>query len=247
VEVAALYDVHGNLPALEAVLSEVRAVGVDAVVVGGDFVWGPWPREVVEVLRGVDGVRFIRGNADREVATHPPDDLDGVTAEVTAWVAGRLTDADKEWLMGLPPSFATEIDGVGDVLFCHGSPRSDEEMMTSLSPETRLAAAVDGVPQRTVVCGHTHMQFRRVVGEHEVVNAGSVGMPYEGRPGAHWALFGPEVDLRRTTYDVEAAARAMRQTGCPHVEEVFVETILRPLSSEEAAREFEAIARTKTY
>jgi putative phosphoesterase len=244
--IAALYDVHGNLPALEAVLRDVRAESVDVVVVGGDVVWGPWPGEVLELLRGIEGVRFIRGNADREVATSSGD-LEGATGEVTAWVADHLSAEQKEWLLALPPDFAGEVDGLGDVLFCHGSPRSDEEMMTRLSPLTRLEAALHGVAQRTVVCGHTHTQFRRPVGDHEVVNAGSVGMPYEGRPGAFWALLGPGVDLRRTDYDVDAAARAMEETGCPHVREVFVDTILRPLSPEDAAREFEEIAARRSY
>jgi predicted phosphodiesterase len=246
VRVAALYDVHGNLPALEAVLREVRAESVDLVLVGGDVVWGPWPGEVLELLHGLEDVAFIRGNADREVATSDTT-VGSVTDEVTAWVADRLSSEQKEWLVALPETLVSSVDGVGDVLFCHGSPRSDEEMLTRLSPLERLEAALEGVAPRTVACGHTHMQFRREVGDREVVNAGSIGMPYEDRPGAYWALFGPGVALRRTEYDIEATVGAMQATECPHVGEVFVDTLLRPPSPEEAAREFEAIARSKTY
>lgn len=183
--VAALYDVHGNVAALEAVLAEVDALGVDAVVSGGDLVSGPFPGECLALLRERQAL-FLRGNADREALAF---------AEVVA---------------GWPLSVELDVDPLGRVLFCHGSPRDDEEILTRISPEERVAAALAGVEAPVVVCGHTHVQFDRRVAGRRLVNPGSVGMPYEGRRGAFWALLGPDVELRRTGYDVEAAARAIR-------------------------------------
>jgi putative phosphoesterase len=196
VRVAALYDIHGNLPALNAVLGDVDA---DVILVGGDVVAGPWPAETLERLRGLDGdVRFIRGNADRELVERtegraPP--------ELLEFVRERLSDDALALLSSLPLTETIEIDGLGAVLFCHATPRSDEEIFTRISPDERWRAALDGVHADVVVCGHTHIQFDRVVGEIRLVNAGSIGMPYEHEQGAYWALLGPDVELRRTAYE----------------------------------------------
>jgi putative phosphoesterase len=189
--VAALYDIHGNLPALEAVLAEVDA---DVIVIGGDFVAGPWPSETLERLRGLDGdVRFIRGNADREVVQEEP----GLAPpEMMEFVRERLTDEQLAFLRSLP---LTET--IGRTLFCHATPRNDEEIFTRDSSDDRWAEALDGVDADVVVCGHTHVQFDRRVGAVRLVNAGSIGMPYENEPGAYWALVGDDVDLRRTAYE----------------------------------------------
>jgi putative phosphoesterase len=189
--IAALYDVHGNLPALEAVLAEVAA---DAIVVGGDFVAGPWPAETLERLRGLDGdVRFIRGNADREVYEEGPG---MAPPEVMEFVRERLSPEDVDFLRTLP---LTET--IGRTLFCHATPRNDEEIFTRASPAERWGAALAGVDADVVVCGHTHVQFDRRIGDVRLVNAGSVGMPYEDEPGAYWALLdGADIELRRTEY-----------------------------------------------
>ena len=189
--VAALYDIHGNLAALDAVLAEVDA---DVVVVGGDFVLGPWPQETYERLRSLEGdVRFIRGNADREVV----DDAPGLAPpELTAFVRERLSPDACEFLRSLPLT-----ESIGRVLFCHATPRNDEEIYTRISPDESWRAALAGVDADVVVCGHTHVQFDRRIGDVRLVNAGSIGMPYEGEPGAYWALLdGNEVTLRRTEY-----------------------------------------------
>lgn len=247
--IAALYDIHGNQPALEAVLQEVERESVDLIVVGGDVAWGPFPRDTVELLRQLGNATFIRGNADREVAQRfgTADGLDAITANINLWVADQLGNDQLEWLTQLDTAFAGEIDELGSVLFCHGSPRSDEEIITPLSPEDRLISALSEVRERTVVCGHTHMQFRRDVRDQHIVNAGSIGMPYQGEPGAYWALLGPNIELRRTEYDLDAAVTAMRESGCPHVTEVFIETVLHPPTAEEVARHFETMAAGKTY
>jgi putative phosphoesterase len=198
--VAALYDVHGNLPALDAVLAELDA---DVILVGGDFVAGPWPVETLERLRGLDGdVRFIRGNADRELTEPPKPQVEGGPPQhALAWIRDRLSAEQLEFLRGLPLTETVEVDGLGRVLFCHATPRDDNEILTGISPDERWRRALAGVEADVVVCGHTHVQFDRRIGDVRLVNAGSVGMPYEQEPGAYWALLGPEVELRRLDYE----------------------------------------------
>ena len=138
-----------------------------------------------------------------------------------------------------------DVDGLGPVLFCHGSPRSDEEILTRISSEERVAAACAGVEEALVVCGHTHVQFDREVAGTRLVNAGSVGMPYEAEPGAYWALLGPDVELRRTAYDLEAAAAAIRATGFPGADELAAANVLTVPSAEEATEQFERLAEAQ--
>jgi predicted phosphodiesterase len=244
VRVAALYDVHGNLPALGAVLAELEALGADAVVVGGDIAIGPMPRESLERLLALgERACFLRGNGDREIAADPAGAGSGLWAERTRWSGQQLDPPQRAWLAALPETQTVEVDGLGAVLFCHGSPRSDEEILTAISSEARVSAAVAGVEEGIVVCGHTHVQFDRQVAGKRLLNAGSVGMPYEARPGAYWALLGPEVELRRTDYDLEAAANAIRATGFPAAEELAAENVLAVPSAEEATQQFEEMAR----
>jgi predicted phosphodiesterase len=199
--VAALYDVHGNLPALEAVLAEVDA---DLILVGGDVVAGPWPAETLGRLRALgDRGRFIRGNADREVVEPSREGrAGGPPPGVMEFVRERLTVDQLEFLAALPLTETVKVDGLGEVLFCHATPRSDEELLTRISPDERWLAALAGVEATVVVCGHTHVQFDRMIDGYRVVNAGSVGMPYEREPGAYWLVLGPDVELRRTACDV---------------------------------------------
>jgi len=206
VRVAALYDIHGNLHALDAVLAEVNA---DLVLVGGDAVAGPWPSETLECLLELgDGVRFIRGNADREVASELP----GLAPPaVMNFVRKQLTEEQIAFLGTWPLTESIDVDGLGPILFCHATPRSDDEILTRISAEERWQAALAGVDEPTVVCGHTHVQFDRLIGETRVVNSGSVGMPYEDEPGAYWTVLGPEVEFRRTQYE----AGDIQATGWP--------------------------------
>jgi predicted phosphodiesterase len=222
VRVAALYDVHGNLPALEAVLRELEGEEIDAILFGGDIASGPMPRETLSLVRGLDA-HWIRGNADR-----PSDEAPGAT-----WVWERLDDEEAAWLEGLPESLV-----LGEVFFCHAVPRSDTEIVTELTSDERLAGLLEGVEQPLVVAGHTHMQLDRRVGPTRFVNAGSVGMPYEARPGAYWAIVGDEVELRRTEYDFESAAARIRATSFPDAEEFADENVVRIPSREEALAVF---------
>ena len=213
--VAALYDVHGNLPALEAVLSDVERAGADVIVSGGDIATGPMAAACVDRLRALgERVLWVRGNADREAV---PDDVRERTGSA---LADQLGEERRAFAAAAPLTTELEVDGLGRVLFCHGSPWSDEEILTRVTPERRAADVLAGVRADVVVCGHTHVQFDRHVGGLRLVNAGSVGMPYEGRRGAFWALLGPEVELRRTEYDVERAAAAIRATGFPADDQV---------------------------
>ena len=236
--VAALYDVHGNLPALEAVLGEVDALEPDLVLVGGDAVLGPMPRETLErLLRLGREVRFVRGNADREAA-------DG-TGEPGAWVAARLRAEQRNFLAGLPLTEHVDVDSLGPVVFCHATPRSDEEVVTRATPESRMAEALSEVEADVVVCGHVHVRYDRAVAGKRVVNPGSVGLPYEREPGAYWALIGPTVSLRRAEYDVPAAVETIRGTGFPLADEMFAEALLTPSPPDEVTEYFERMARER--
>ena len=210
--VAALYDTHANLPALEAVLRDVRDAEVDAIVFGGDDLAGPWPAETAALLESLELPTYrVRGNADRELAGAPGR----APAELLEWARGRIDARRSRRSQQLPLTATLDVDGLGPVLFCHATPRNDTEIRTSLSPDERWSEVLAGVEQRTVVVGHTHVQFDRVVGDVRVVNAGSVGMAYEDEPGAYWAVLGPEVELRRSEYDVDAMRAALAGLGTP--------------------------------
>lgn len=233
--VAALYDIHGNLTALEAVLEELREAAVDHVVVGGDVLPGPMPRETLTRLLELDiPVQFIHGNGDRVVlAQMAGKDISEVPEQfrdVIRWTAQQLRPEHERSLASWPATCHVEIRELGEVLFCHATPRNDTECFTRLTPEDRLAAVFAGVNASMVICGHTHMQFDRTVGSVRVVNAGSVGMPFAPPPGAYWLLLGPGVQLRRTAYDFSEAAARIRDTKYPQAEDLAVRYVLRPPS-----------------
>jgi putative phosphoesterase len=244
--VAALYDIHGNLPALEAVLSEVEALDVDRLVVGGDFIWGPFPSETIALLRDLgDRALVIAGNSDREVVDRL-DETDELPPHLVApvrWTAERLESDELAFVAALPKTLELDVEGVGRTIFCHATPRSDEELITMATPADAVARVLEGVEQDAVVCGHTHMQYDRTINGIRVVNPGSVGMPYERAPGAYWALIGPDVALQRTAYDVAAAAEAIRATGFPY--ERLAETLTSPPPQQDQIAQFEA-ARVKS-
>jgi predicted phosphodiesterase len=241
--VAALYDIHGNLPALDAVLAELHADPPDAVVLGGDIAAGPQPVAVLERLRSLPWpVHPLRGNADRFVVmgydgTIPEHLLDQPLYRADAWTATFLERADRDWLEALPPVVRLELDRLGDVLFCHATPRSDEERVSVFASDERLAAILDQDTAAVVVAGHTHRQFERAIGGRRWINAGSVGRPYEHEPGAYWLRLGPGVDLRRTVYDVDAAVAAFRDAGYP-----LADSVLAPVDADAVARRYEAQA-----
>jgi predicted phosphodiesterase len=233
VRVAVLSDIHGNLAALGAVLEEVEREEVDAIVVGGDVLYGPFQSECLALLRERRS-RFLAGNCEREV-------LDAVD-ETSAWCRDRLAPEEVALVAAWPRVVELEIPGLGPVLFCHATPRSDTENVTRLTPDSDVADALEDVRANVVVCGHTHVQHERLVANRpRLVNAGSVGLPYEGRPGAFWALLGPDVALRRTSYDVEAAVESAIGSGFPSAPKVFGESLRGAVSAESATAYFESL------
>jgi putative phosphoesterase len=240
--IAVLCDIHGNLPALQAVLAEVERSGVDLVVFGGDVAAGPMPVETIEVLAGYAGpARFVRGNADR-LMVESFDGRLGAGESLDFWPASMLSRSDRDFLSKFEPTVEVSVDGLGSVVCCHAGLESDElPIITPATPDEVIAKAIASAGDRVVVAGHTHMQFDRRVAGGRMVNAGSVGRPYEDQPGAYWAMLGPEVDLRRTAYDFAAAAEAVRRTNFPEREEI-ASTIVRPVTREEAITTFERLA-----
>lgn len=238
--IAVLSDVHGNLPALEAVLAEVQAEGFDAIVSGGDVVSGPMPAACLDRLAALgERIRWVSGNGDRLTVDAfdgrlqgDPEADPGLRADTFA--AQQVSRQQRDLLASFPPTAR-----IGDVLFCHGTPASDTAIVTPRTPPERLAAAVAGTDATMVVGGHVHLQFVQRSGTVEWVNAGSVGMPYEGAPGAFWlAIVNGSPDLRCTRYDLDAAAAAIRATGFPDAEDL-IETIGGRYTREEAMDAFE--------
>jgi putative phosphoesterase len=216
-KVAALYDVHGNVPALEAVLADVEREGVDAIVFGGDLFLGPQPAETAALVRSVEAA-FVRGNCDRE-----PDE----------WTRSKLDDETIAWSQGWP--LTVELDGV---LYCHAAPKDDmRPILTDASPPERFDEALEGVDARIVVAGHTHMQFKR----DGWVNAGSVGWAAEDDVAAFWAIISDDAEFRRTPFDVERAASEILASGWPEAESFVAENIRTAQSRAEATAYFESL------
>lgn len=212
--VAALYDVHGMRTPLEAVLSDVESADVDATVFGGDLFCGPLPKETYDLVRAVDGARFVRGNCERD-----PDE----------WLSQQLGEEAVEWARAWPRTI--DFDGV---LYCHATPQSEDPILTEASAPERFAAALDGVDARLVVAGHTHIQFRR----DRWVNAGSVGMPYEGEVAAFWTIVSDDVDFRSAAFDVERAIAEVEASEWPSGRREFIEENLRAAPSRREAIEW---------
>lgn len=230
--VAALYDIHGNLPALEAVLDEIRLERVDCVAVGGDILPGPMPRETLDLLLALEiPVKFILGNGEVAVleamAGREPSAVPQPFRPIIHWTAQQLSERYEQVMAKWPRTFSIDMPGLGSVLFCHATPRDENECFTLLTPEEQLLPIFADVNVSAVVCGHTHMQFDRRIGTTRVVNAGSVGMPF-GDPGAYWLLLGPDVRLRRTAYDLDSAAERIRRSGYPQAEDFAAHNVLQP-------------------
>jgi len=219
VKVAALYDVHGMIRALEAVLADVEREDVDGIVFGGDLLFGPFPCEAVELARSTEG-QFVRGNCERE-----PDE----------WDSEQLSDDDLRWLAELPT--AVSVDGV---LYCHAAPADDMPITTAVTPDEVVAATFAGVEEPVVVIGHTHHQFDRRVGDLRVVNAGSVGMPYEDVVAAFWTVIEDGTpSFRRTAFDVERSVAEIRASAWPGRDAFIAENLLVPAPRDEAIADLE--------
>ena len=243
--VAVLADIHGNLPALEAVLRDVRAAGVDAIVLNGDIATGPMPAQTLDALIDLgETAIWVHGNCERELLTAydtgaPDPDLSAVAAAPTAYAASRLSAHHRDRIADLPLSVTLDVTGLGPVRFCHATTRSDTEIVLVDSPVSRFSAGFADTTEATLVLGHTHMPFDRLADRRRFVNPGSVGMPYGGA-GAFWALLGPDVVLRRTPYDAEATAATFRSAApdYPGLDEFLAENVLTVPSDAEALEVF---------
>jgi predicted phosphodiesterase len=229
---AALADIHGNVQALDAVLGDPRFATADRIVVLGDVVAGTFPVQTFDRLDALGGALILRGNADRIVL-----DEEG---EESRWVRQRLGPDRVAAVRTWPTSFAIDVEGLGIVRCCDATPSDNEEILTRITPEADIATALEETAESVVIAGHTHIQFDRHAGSWRFVNVGSVGRPYEGRPGAYWALLGPDIELLRTGYDVQGAAKAVLGSGQPSAERV-AQTLLRPPRAEDATAEYETM------
>jgi predicted phosphodiesterase len=236
--VAALADVHGNAPALAGVLEEVEREWPDLVVFCGDLTWGSLPQETLALVRSLEiPGRFVRGNAERALG----ELRDGASEQPTPrerWMLAHHREEDLAFLTGFEPTVTVDIDGLGPTCFCHGSPRSDEECITERTPVERVREFMSGRDEKIVATAHVHLQYDRAVDGIRLFGPGSVGLPYESGRCAYWALLGPEIELRRTEYDVEAAVALMRATDDPSVEQI-VELMLSPPSRDDVIEDAE--------
>jgi predicted phosphodiesterase len=228
---AALADIHGNVHALDAVLGDKRFATAERIVVLGDVVAGTFPAETLDRLAALgDRVQILRGNADRIVLHDGGESI---------WVRERLGAEHLAAVSAWPASFTVAVEGLGAVRCCHAAPEDDEAILTRLTPEAEFEATLGAIDEATVIGGHTHVQLDRAVGRFRYVNVGSVGRPCEGRPGAYWALLGPDVQLLRTEYDVRAAAEAVLASGQPSAARV-AELLVAPPAAEEWIAQWEA-------
>ena len=227
---------------LEAVLAELG--NVDAVLIGGDAVSGPQPAEVLALLRSLElPTHWIRGNGERALA----DGMDAViggeeAAAAVDFTASKLSEDDHRELSQLSQTLRLEVEGLGETLFCHASPRNDMDIVTPGTPDDRFRALLEGVAECVVVAGHTHMQLDRVIDGVRWINPGSVGMPYEGEVAAFWAILGPDVELRRTPFDVERSAEALLASGWPEAEAFVEENVRAAVSRDDVINLFEQMA-----
>lgn len=236
--IAAIYDIHGNLPALEAVLDEVQAEKVDIIVVGGDVIAGPMPSESLTLLQTLDlPVHFIRGNSESEflrcINGKAPGGISAKADEVTRWTTKVMSKNQKQFIADWPATLELKSDVFDNVCFCHATPHSDIRVFTQQTPYEILADIFEGIDTPLVVCGHTHMQFDLEVNGIRVVNAGSVGMPFGGT-GAEWLILGDRIEFKHTNYDLSNAANILNRSGYPEVDTFISDNLLSPPSRQKA-------------
>jgi len=241
--IAVLSDIHGVLPALDAVLAEPEVRSADRIVLTGDLAAGPQPVETLDALSALgDRALWVRGNADRELVTLSRGGETSIPDPIAPWAAAQLRPDLVTLLESLPLSVTLDLDSLGRTVFCHATPRDDEEVVLVDSRLERWAEVFSTLdaPVSTVVCGHTHMPFVRLADRRLVINPGSVGMPYGG-VGAHWALLGQDggVTMRVTRFDVDAAcARVGAESSYPGAREWADYFIRSQASDADALRVF---------
>jgi len=244
--VAVIADVHGNAPALEAVVREIREREPDVVVSCGDLSWGSLPAETLALARELADefeCIFVRGNAERALLEVAASGSDESATERELWMGAHHTADDLDFVRSFVSGAVLDVRGLGPVRFCHGSPVSDEDCLTPITPEERLRPLIADIEEQVLVSAHIHVQFDRRVAGIRSINAGSVGLPYEGRQGAYWALLDDDVTLLRTEYDVTETLRRYRATDDP-LAETMVEMLEQPRTREEAIEHAERVQRS---
>jgi predicted phosphodiesterase len=222
--IAALYDIHGNLPALEAALRGARAAGAERILIGGDVLPGPMPHECLDLVLGLEEpTTFLIGNGEVAVLAEREgrDSGLGPYRPMLQWVAAQLGDVHLRAIASWPRTVR-----IGDVVFCHATPRDENEFVNAATPEATVAPIFEAAGAPVVVCGHTHVQYERDAGRVRIVNAGSVGMPFQGA-GAQWLLLDDGLTRQQTPYDAAAAARRIRATAYPGAGEFADAYVLR--------------------
>jgi len=236
-KIAALYDIHGNLPALEAVLAEVQAAQVDAIVIGGDALSGPMPLETLDRIQELNNAYFIHGNGESDIVSYlKTGKSNGLTEnanKAAESIAKQLSAEQADFIASWQLNVTLNVNGLGDVLFCHATPHSDTFIFTCDTPEEELTPLFSDLKISTVICGHTHMQFERKIANTRVLNAGSVGMPF-AKQGAFWLLLDEGVTFKDTNYNLELAAERIRQSGYPEADS-FINNNLLSVPSEQQA------------
>lgn len=235
-KVAAIYDIHGNLPALEAVMNDIRQEEIDLLVVGGDVVLGPMSQEALTFLLDYNiPKKFIKGNCEVAVLAEmngKNPEVPEQVKEIVRWTSIQHNSEHGNLLSSWPATFSCLIPGLGKVLFCHATPQNENDIFTRQTPEENILPVFTGLKAGIVVCGHTHMQFDRTIGDVRVVNAGSVGMPF-GKTGADWIMMDGTIQFRHTNYDLKKAAERIRNTKYPQAHEFAENYILNSPSESE--------------
>jgi predicted phosphodiesterase len=235
---AIIGDVHGNAVAFAAVLDELRRDPPDVVVVNGDLSWGSEPEATLALADGLADAVFIRGNAESALVRLAADPSG--TSDTEVWMLEQHAPARVEQIQAFAGAVSVDVDGLGSVFACHGSPRGDQELVTPRTPDERIHALLEGRELDVLVTAHVHLQFQRPVLGITSMNAGSVGLQYGGTPAAYWAEIGPEIRLRRTPYDLDEAARRVRWSGIPTADRI-VQRLREPPSAEEVVEHAERL------
>lgn len=244
-KIAAIYDIHANPIALRAVLSDIEKNDVDLIIVGGDVVAGPMPKETLGLLQNVtQPIKYILGNAESEVLRYlNGEEINGLSKmadEEARWTSRQLSFKQKEFIGSWSQTEKVELNKLGTVLFCHGTPRSDVEIFTKTTSKKKLKQIFGNVDASVVVCGHTHMQFDRKIENIRVVNAGSVGMPF-GKTGADWLLLDGSIKFKHTEFDLEEAAKIIRESNYPDAESFVLNNVLTTPSESDAIKMLEKL------
>lgn len=243
--IAALYDIHGNLPALKAVLKEVEKAKIDQVVVGGDVILGPMSKQCLDMLLEVKTpIYFIIGNCETSVLDYiknkPLKNIPENVLKCISWTADQLPKKYIEFLAAWPKTITLNVKELGNVFFCHATPKSETQNFTRLTPIKKLLTIFEGTKEQMIVCGHTHMQFDLNIGKYRISNAGSVGMPF-GNPGAYWLILGTKFDFRYTNYNFSKAANDILKTSYPDAANFAENNVLNSPSEEMMLKIFNRI------